>query len=404
MNEPKQEVEAQEVEQTPKDSGAPAAPSAAAKPSSGTDKAEGTKKTGGPLEISLPFPMSTGAIRGAALLAVVGGLSSASFGFTQLRPVYNVMPVLEELPPDRPAFEMLLIPGSSDPAPEVADVQAIAPVTAPTAAVADAAAPVAPAPAATPPPPAVAQAAPQSVAPTPPPQVAKAPVSTAPTGLDSPDAATRKKAVRRLRRSGLIDAATTTSLLAMLSDSDSGVRESVVTALASASAKTPQITAGLVRATKDSSETVRVRAVTSLGSAPGSDEVITALRSALRDRSTSVRNNAILTLGKHGSRSSAAASELVTILKTNSNVYSRSFAGTALGQIGSPTENVVAALVLAMGDGSQTVRAAAKHSLTLLGDPAVSALSRQMAGGSAGVREVLQTIGTPGALAVLGGK
>ncbi|MEO2003808.1 MAG: HEAT repeat domain-containing protein, partial [Candidatus Poribacteria bacterium] len=171
-----------------------------------------------------------------------------------------------------------------------------------------------------------------------------------------------------------------------------------------ASAKTPQITAGLVKATNDSSETVRVRAVTSLGSAPSSDEVVTALRSALRDRSTSVRNNAILTLGKHGARSRAAASELVTILKTNSNVYSRSFAGTALGQIGSPTEDVVAALVLAMGDGAKTVRAAAKHSLTILGDPAVSALSRQMAGGSAGAREVLQTIGTPGALAVLGGK
>lgn len=398
MNEPKPEVEAQEAEQTPQDTGAVTAEtSSTAKSSSADDKSEKKKKTGGPLEISLPFPMTTGAIRGAALLAVVGGLSSASFGFTQLRPVYTIIPDLAELPADRPAFDMMLIPGAGSAVPGSTDGQEIAPEPADTAEAVEAASPVAP-------PPAVATPAPQSAVPPPTPEVSKAPERKTPTGLDSDDPVARKRAVRGIRRRGSMDAATTASLLAMLSDSDAGVRESVVTALASAPSKTPKITAGLVAATKDKSESVRVRAVSSLGSAPASDEVVTALSSALRDRSTSVRNNAILTLGKHGARSRSAAPALVAILKSNGNAYTRSFAGTALGQIGSPTDDVVAALVSAMGDGSQSVRAAAKHSLALLGDPAVSALSRQMAGGNAGVREVLQTIGTPGALAVLGGK
>jgi len=234
--------------------------------------------------------------------------------------------------------------------------------------------------------------------------VAKAPAPKAVAGLDSDDAKARKKAVRRLRRSGAVDAATATKLVAMLGDSDSGVRESVVTALASASMQSPAITSGIITATRDSSESVRVRAIAALSSAPASDAVMSALQGALKDRSTSVRNNAILTLGKHGTRARSAAPALASIVRNSGNAYSRSFASTALGQIGSPTEDVVSALVRAMGDGNTSVRAAAKLSLEQLGDPAVSALSKQMASGNAGVREVLQTIGTPGALAVLSGR
>ena len=397
MNEPTQEVEAQDVEPTAEDVDTGA--TAPVGPKSGDEDTEAVaKKPGGPLMLSLPFPMSTGAIRGAALLAVVGGLSSASFGFTQLRPVYIPTPELPALEPDRSGFDLLLKPGASASSIKGStSIDALAPLPVPPPN-------MAPVSQAMPqPPPAVADATPPPKADPPPPAVAKAPKPKAPSGLDSSDPAARKKAVRRIRRAGSIDSATTSTLLAMLNDSDAGVRESVVTALAAAPSK-PQVTAGLVAAAHDKAESVRVRAVSALSSAPASDEVVMALTGALKDRSTPVRNGTILALGKHGSRARTAAPALVAVLKSNGNAYTRSFASTALGQVASPTENVVSALVQAMGDGSQSVRAAAKYSLEQLGDPAVSALSKQMAGGSAGVREVLQSIGTPGALAALGNR
>ena len=396
MNEPTQEVEAQDVQPTAEDVDTGATEPVG--PKSGDEDTEAAaKKPGGPLVLSLPFPMSTGAIRGAALLAVVGGLSSASFGFTQLRPVYIPTPELPALEPDRSGFDMLLKPGTSASSIKGStSIDALAPLPVPPPNMA----PVSQAMPQPAPQPAVADATPPKADP-PPPVVAKAPKPKAPSGLDSSDPAARKKAVRRIRRAGSIDSATTSTLLAMLNDSDAGVRESVVTALAAAPSK-PQVTAGLVAAARDKAESVRVRAVSALSSAPASDEVVMALTGALKDRSTPVRNGAILALGKHGSRARTAAPALVAVLKSNGNAYTRSFASAALGQVASPTENVVSALVQAMGDGSQSVRAAAKYSLEQLGDPAVSALSKQMAGGSAGVREVLQSIGTPGALAALG--
>ncbi|MBT5533388.1 hypothetical protein HOK31_10035, partial [Candidatus Poribacteria bacterium] len=342
MNESKQEVEAQGVEPTSEDTGTGAAAPGGA--TSDDETKPEAKKSSGPLVLSVPFPMSTGAIRGAALLAVVGGLSSASFGFTQLRPVYVPTPPLPALAPDRSGFDALLSPGSSASSIQGStSIDALAPLPVPPVG----AAPVSqampqPAPE---PQPSVVDATPTPADPTPaPPAVAKAPTPKPPVGLDSSDPAARKKAVRKLRRGGAIDGATTTALLAMLDDSDASVRESVVTALASAPAK-PPVTAGLVAAARDKSESVRVRAISALSTAPASDEVVTALTNALKDRSTPVRNGAILALGKHGSRARTAAPALVAVLKSNGNAYTRSFASTALGQVASPTEAVVSALV-----------------------------------------------------------
>ena len=387
MNEGKQEVEALEAEQTPED----AAEVLAAPPATDSDSSDGDggsmRAEKAPIVIRVPFPLSTGAVRGAALLAVISGLSSASFGFTQLRPKYTPAPMLAPLAEDRPVFDLLQQGAGTQVTSGMPAVQAAPPVVAMA-----------------PPPAPVEQPKPQVAQAPPTPKPVDPPKPKAVAGLDSPDAKARKQAVRRLRRRGSVDAATAAKLLTMLSDSDSSVRESVVTALASASAQSPAITGGLITATRDSSESVRVRAVGSLGSSPASDAVVSALRTALKDRSTSVRNNAILTLVKHGSRAQSAAPALASVVRNSSNAYSRSFASTAVGQIGATSDDVVSALVRAMGDGNTSVRAAAKLSLEQLGDPAVSALSRQMAGGNAGVREVLQTIGTPGALAILGAR
>ena len=109
MNEVKQEVEAPEAEQTPETAAeAPAAAPVAKSKSSDDEKPKKPKRAAGaPIQLSVPFPLSTGALRGAALVAAVSGLSAASFGFTQLRPKYTPAPVLAPLAADRPVFDLL---------------------------------------------------------------------------------------------------------------------------------------------------------------------------------------------------------------------------------------------------------------------------------------------------------
>jgi HEAT repeat protein len=205
-------------------------------------------------------------------------------------------------------------------------------------------------------------------------------VLTLRAALSDTSAAVRTHAARSLGRIGLLAAAATPNLIALLKDADETVRcdsaESLAKVVVSgqrpaddATTHEPAVDA-LIALLNDAAPAVKASAARALGTLKKTAApAVLGLVPLLQDQNESVRTDAAEAISKIGSLNEAAADSLVEGLSSPDNVV-RAQTAEALGTIGTPAQDTASALVEAVADPNDRVRAKAVEALGKIGESA----------------------------------